>query len=523
VNRLRRIPGILAASVVVAVVGAVPAEAAQRYASPNGTPVETCTQASPCDLTTAVQGAAANDQVIVTPGTYALAAGIATPPLGTRIDIAAQSGRPRPQVDLPAGAGITLGDPGDTISGLRLIGSGAGPAVLALPHGGSADQMYVEATDAGGTACAASGSTWRNSVCWAPGGAGTAMALSANGGDAVTTTLRNLTLWAPAAGGVGLDVSATGGAALYASAMNSIVRGDGTGGGGFDVIAVANPSAQATVDLSSCNWATESASPPGATVVDDGGTGQTAPARFVDAAAGDFHERAGSPTIDAGATTAANGSADLDGTTRTIGAGTDIGAYEYVPPPLVKVKAASSLVATSVILNGQVTTTAVPATFYFRYGTTTAYGHSTPAATIGQAGVNMVAASLVKLMPGTVYHAQLVAVQGSVKVASADFRFRTRPGEGTRPTLSGTAEHTQAHSAFFALWLDRPATVTVTISRRQNGHAHAVHSIITRRQAGASTIRFDPQALGPGRYSAALSARNHAGNSTARIVNFTLH
>ncbi|HEY4895717.1 MAG TPA: choice-of-anchor Q domain-containing protein, partial [Solirubrobacteraceae bacterium] len=50
------------------------------------------------------------------------------------------------------------------------------------------------------------------------------------------------------------------------------------------------------------------------------------------AAAGDYHEALGSPTIDAGKPDAASGSIDLDGFARTVGAGTDIGAYELQKP-----------------------------------------------------------------------------------------------------------------------------------------------------------------------------------------------
>ena len=73
---------------------------------------------------------------------------------------------------------------------------------------------------------------------------------------------------------------------------------------------------------------------------------ETAPPLFVDAAAGNYHEAFGSPTIDAGINDPANGETVLDGDPRalpgSIGCGgperpaiTDIGAYERVPiaPP----------------------------------------------------------------------------------------------------------------------------------------------------------------------------------------------
>jgi hypothetical protein len=62
----------------------------------------------------------------------------------------------------------------------------------------------------------------------------------------------------------------------------------------------------------------------------DAGRNQSAEPLFADAAAGDFREAAGSPTINAG-TSADNalGVADPEGVSRAFGGAPDIGAYEY--------------------------------------------------------------------------------------------------------------------------------------------------------------------------------------------------
>src|SRR5436190_23486811 len=58
---------------------------------------------------------------------------------------------------------------------------------------------------------------------------------------------------------------------------------------------------------------------------------QSASPVFDGVCCGNFHEIAGSPTIDAGQNDGANGSTDIDGDPRMIGV-TDIGADELVPP-----------------------------------------------------------------------------------------------------------------------------------------------------------------------------------------------
>jgi hypothetical protein len=54
---------------------------------------------------------------------------------------------------------------------------------------------------------------------------------------------------------------------------------------------------------------------------------------FANAATGDFSELSGSPTINAGVTDPLNGAVDFAGNPRAVGASTDIGAYEFSPPP----------------------------------------------------------------------------------------------------------------------------------------------------------------------------------------------
>jgi hypothetical protein len=66
-------------------------------------------------------------------------------------------------------------------------------------------------------------------------------------------------------------------------------------------------------------------------------------------------------------------------------------------------------------------------TYFFRYGTTTAYGSQTQTATLtaGTADVN-VSANSAKLVSGTVYHVQLVATNAAGTAYGADVAFTAR-------------------------------------------------------------------------------------------------
>jgi hypothetical protein len=108
------------------------------------------------------------------------------------------------------------------------------------------------------------------------------------------------------------------------------IRAEASGGGNVDIDAI---------DSSYSHPAME----PDTTITPEGTEGnQTAAPLLVDPEHGDFHELAGSPTIDAGLEGAANGPLDLDGNARASAstltcsgpgtAHTDIGAYEYIAP-----------------------------------------------------------------------------------------------------------------------------------------------------------------------------------------------
>jgi hypothetical protein len=118
--------------------------------------------------------------------------------------------------------------------------------------------------------------------------------------------------------------SATGVKVKHGGALGTYIRNSVIVGGSHD-LEVYNRG-MATVDHTNVRSG-------GSGSYTDGGNNQDGDPLFTDAAAGDLSPAAGSPLIDAG--TAADGdlgSADLVGYRRALGAGPDLGAYEFVPP-----------------------------------------------------------------------------------------------------------------------------------------------------------------------------------------------
>jgi len=95
-------------------------------------------------------------------------------------------------------------------------------------------------------------------------------------------------------------------------------------------------------------------------------------------------------------------------------------------PPGVSATGASKVTADTAVLDGTVNPMGQATTYFFQYGTTTAYGKNTP---IGNAGAGTkgikVSAAVTGLVPNTLYHFQLVASSPQGTGKSADHTFRT--------------------------------------------------------------------------------------------------
>jgi hypothetical protein len=337
----------------------------------------------------------ANDEVIVTPGDY----GSPSAPLTTLlsasdpgVNIHGQDGQPRPRIFISDGGsgtiGLTLAGSGAQVRHLyiEMRPGGQRQAALALSNTQGSDIVTRNAAAQGRGCLVLGNSTLTNSVCESvvQDGKGIATYTNVGPGAPNNSVLRNVTAIAsadfsggtPFSGGTGIEAFAgnNSGEDQHITVTNSIARGsyvDIAANEGFMAAGVA------IVTTDHSNYGFESAPVDGSEVVDGpgGGNQRNAPVQF--AAFGDYHQRATSPTVDAGATSVANGPSDFDGDLRTVGGSTDIGADEFVPPPSAVTGSAGSLTTTSAVVNGTINPNSRATTYHFDYGTSTGYGSST--------------------------------------------------------------------------------------------------------------------------------------------------
>jgi hypothetical protein len=314
VSRLRALlPGAVAALLLVP----SSAPAAQRWASPTSTSTSgACHAAAPCKLDHAIGGAAAGDEIIVSPGTYVVGSRLeALVPItlqglagSSRPRLVGTSGLSSPVLNLKAGG---------TLRRLAIEATSAGREALTMQGGRAEDLLLVSASGDGAKLVSAqAGTLLRDSVVRTSGtAAGTAALKLRESGDDGDVMLRNVTAVAGGqATGVRCEVE-DGDVTL----VNTLVRG-----GARDIDA-SKEDARCSASYSSFRAALS----PG---VSWGPGNQQAAPRFRDAASGDYRPAADSPTINAGTADALLGALDPAGCPRALGGIPDIGAYEFADP-----------------------------------------------------------------------------------------------------------------------------------------------------------------------------------------------
>lgn len=285
------------------------ASANTRYASPTASATTgDCPAAMPCKLGYAVNGAAPGDEVVVTPGSYAVQVALA--PAG--IDVHGVAGQAPPLLTGPAnltGAFVSLD--GGTLRHLSLRGTTPAQDTLVM-DGGLAEDLEIVSTVGDGAKVQTSGTTTvlRDSVVIAEDSSSgsAALKLREGGGGSGSLAVRNVTAMAPHANAIRCEVN--GG--QQATLVNVLARGavtdvDARNGGEGCVASHSNLRPEASPQLTL-----------GAGIRSD-------EPQLTDAATGDYRPQPGSPTVDAGVADAFTSAVDPDGRARTV---PDVGAYE---------------------------------------------------------------------------------------------------------------------------------------------------------------------------------------------------
>jgi hypothetical protein len=302
------------------------AQAAQRYAAPEGSGPEPCAQSAPCSLKQAVTKAISGDEVIVTGGTYTVKEAIYPEGASANVYIHGDFGGPMPRI-VGSETFLTLYIVGNDsrLAYLEMTNTGTNAMGVLCAAGSQIER--VKATAAGEYAIGinqANDCVVRDSIALASGAKATALSSLGNTVGSFTVA-RNVTAVATGADSRGAAVSC---GACFGAPQTLDLRNVIASGSGVDIEATGG-SSTAKIIVSNSNF-DSSKGGAGESILDQGGN-QTAPPLFRDAAAGDYREAAGSPTIDAG-TNNLLGATDFDGNPRTVGAAPDIGAFEYVPP-----------------------------------------------------------------------------------------------------------------------------------------------------------------------------------------------
>jgi hypothetical protein len=324
--------------------GAGEAGAATRYARATaGATTGPCTAVPPagCDLQYAIDVAAPSDVVEVGPGTYQQTAGYTV----AKAIVVRGAGGGRPVLTTPA----------DTDDDTVLFVTGAA----------TIDNLAVQAPDLDVGVSLNEGAAMTNSVVTSSAdelalesGRGSqalrnSVVFNRSTGDAVqedvdinqdnasatgSLALRNVTAVAAGAGAHAVTAFGSKGicngcsSSASVTAVNTIARSPAS-----ELRTISFTGTAATITATFSNFRTVEGAGVSGPTANQGGV----PA-FANLGAGDFHQLAGSPTIDAGSDDGQLGSTDFDGQARINGLAPDIGADEYYAPVAGPVTAASA-------------------------------------------------------------------------------------------------------------------------------------------------------------------------------------
>lgn len=555
------------ASALAATTRVVAPEAA-RQANP-------CTTATPCDYYWAITHSSSGDTVAFESGEYDYDGSVHTSALVVSSGVTlgpAPGDATRPvikqTVAYASSNAPTLVLDGSTLEGLEVdqaagavghaagaIEMGAGDVVERAELIGRRNGMYF--------AGPAGSAELKDSLVVA--NSGVAVEVQNGGWDPMLDNVTAIAHGTASGEGVALEVAGFGPASTQLNATNTIARGDV-----YDALVDAT-TATSTIVLSYSDARTameHTQSGSGTATLLDTNPMHADPV-FVSST--DYDEAESSPTIDAGTADPASGSLDFNGLPRTIGPATDIGATEFQGAfPTATTGIASATGQSTATLTGAVAPEDLLTSWYFNYGTTTAYGSTSPVGTLGAVLASQpVSAALSGLAPGTTYHFQLVASNvlgpspggdGTFTTAPAPPRDTTPPSvsslevspstfavaKGPTAVLASARRHRGTRIEFK---LSETAKVVIAFARKRTGiklgkscfapsrkHRHGeactrylpAGSLVRRSEpAGAVGIAFTGRlgrkALSPGRYRLTLTATDPSGNASKQsTATFTI-
>jgi hypothetical protein len=549
-----------------------PAAQALRYASPTGKSTDNCqTPATACDLLTAVHGKTGDEpnkgeEVIVEPGSYSVSHELE--PGAGEMDVHGVAGKSRPII---TGLNTSVFRTNNLTLGYLEIEEQGNPEALSL-SGGVIERVLLRGTPGGDVLCQCYGGTLRNSVIVAlPGSTAGAVGLHSNGGTS-NEVLRNDTIYSESAQAPAIELEQQDihGPELILNAYNTIAVNSA---GGHDI----SSTKFSTIVMTHSDYSSTT----GAGTVTDGGGQVTAPPLFANAAAGDFQELAGSPTIDAGLTEGANGTLDFEGIPRELDGATDIGAYEHIPPPSCTPITAATAFGQPLALQLQCADalgapltyalTAAPQHGALTLSAATGRALYTPAA--GYSGADLFS------YDATSSHGTAASVSAQLTVGAEPVLLPTLASPGVSVpdspgasvpalTLGGLAEtarvwregralahitavhtkHKLPLGTTFSFTLNRPASVTFTFITRATGRklpsrcvaqsksdrtdprctrTVTAGTIAFAAHAGLNSVRFQGliskrEHLRPGNYTLLLSALAPGGNPANGTLRFTI-
>ncbi len=324
----RRISVVVAASVTLLLSAAASAQGATRYATPGGTgDPNTCAEVAPCGIADALNSTYTNDgdEVVLASGDYSVSASLG---IIDRVDVHGTGEAAATRiVSTGFPFGIVVSNADAILRNVTITHSVGNESAVRLVSGSVRNVVAISSSAHG---CTARAGTFRDTLCLAKASGYVGIFINEGGGPPALLQLRNVTAISAGAGGHGIRIYAGASLAVTIDAVGTIARGAGT-----DVSARTDGSvgSSATINLDHCNFSTTLTDFGTASITSPSVAGnQTAAPDFVNAAADDYHQIVGSPTIDASAVDGSSGTTDIDGDARVIGAAADIGFDEYSPP-----------------------------------------------------------------------------------------------------------------------------------------------------------------------------------------------